>query len=84
MTLFERLKKEARYAQASFSKELLYQVHGAADMAYELGGIDWPQCCELNDMTVRFMNTNHEYIQHQNEEFRELARFLSPRERASA
>ena len=53
MTLFERLKKEALYAQASFSRDLLYKVHGASDMAYELGGIDWAQCCELNDLTVR-------------------------------
>ena len=77
MTLFERLKKEALYAQRSYSESLLYEVKGKAAMAYELGGITWGECRELNDMTVYFMNTNHDYIAHKNKEFFENARFVA-------
>lgn len=34
--IFEQLKREALYAQRSFSKELLYQTHGKAQMARQL------------------------------------------------
>ena len=78
MTLFERLRKSALYAQKSFSTELLYEVKGNAEMAYELGGITWDECRELHEMTVRFMNTDRSYIAYLNKEFFENARFASP------
>lgn len=34
--IFEQLKRDALYAQRSFSKELLYQVYGKAQMARQL------------------------------------------------
>lgn len=74
MTVFEQLKEDALYAQRSFSRELLYQAHGAAQMARQLGAISREEAMELNNMTVVFMNTNREYIQHRNEESRRLAR----------
>lgn len=62
--IFEQLKQEALYAQRSFSKELLYQTHGKACMARHLEAITADEFMELNDMTVRFMNTDQEYIRH--------------------
>lgn len=70
--VFEQLKKDALYAQRSFSKELLYQTHGAAQMARQLGAITHDQATELNTLTVYFMNTDREYIRHQNEEYSRL------------
>ena len=35
-TILEQLKREALYAQRSFSKELLYQAYGKAQMARQL------------------------------------------------
>lgn len=63
--VFEDLKKDALYAQRSYSERLLYQVHGAAQMARQLGAISREEAMELNDMTVRFMNTDREYIRRQ-------------------
>jgi len=76
--IFEQLKREALYAQRSFSKELLYQTHGAATMARQLNAITTTEYMELNDMIVRFMNTDREYIRHQSREFFEIARCAAP------
>ena len=76
MTVFEQLKKDALYAQHSYSKELLYQAHGAAQMAQQLGAITHEEAMELNNMTVTFMNTNREYIQHQSKELSAIAAAL--------
>ncbi|MDE7261055.1 MAG: hypothetical protein K2N78_03195 [Oscillospiraceae bacterium] len=70
--IFEQLKKEALYAQRSLSTELLYQTHGAAQMARYLTAITAEEFHELNDMTVRFMNTDREYIRQKNREFAAL------------
>ncbi|MDE7245111.1 MAG: hypothetical protein K2O18_14220 [Oscillospiraceae bacterium] len=75
-TVFEQLKKDALYAQRSYSKELLYQTHGAAQMARQLGAITHEEAVELNWMTVTFMNTNQDYIQHQSEELSAIAAAL--------
>ena len=70
--IFEQLKKEALYAQRSFSTELLYQTYGKAQMAGQLEAITKEEFMELNDMTVRFMNTDKEYIRQKNREFSAL------------
>lgn len=72
MTVFEQLKKDALYAQRSFSTELLYQTYGAAQMARQLEAITSEEFMELNTMTVYFMNTDREYIRHCNEKYRRL------------
>lgn len=72
--IFEQLKTEALYAQRSFSRELLYQTYGKAQMARQLEALTKEEFMELNDMTVRFMNCDRAYIRHQNEEFRQLCR----------
>ena len=83
MSVFEQLKKDALYAQRSFSKELLYQTHGAAMMARQLGTITHEEAAELNWMTVTFMNTNREYIQHQSEELSRIAGAFTAKEAGS-
>lgn len=55
-TLFEQLMREAKYAQCSNSKCLLFQVHGKAIMARELGAITHEEAMTLNTETVRYMN----------------------------
>jgi hypothetical protein len=55
-TIFEQLMHEAKYAQNSNSKCLLYEVHGKAIMARELGAITHEESIILNTETVRFMN----------------------------
>lgn len=67
--ILEQLKGEALYAQRSFSRELLYQTYGKAQMARQLGALTQPGFMEINHMTVHFMNTDREYIRHQNEEY---------------
>lgn len=67
--IFDKLKKEALYAQRALSAEQLFQVHGKALMARELGTLTLPEFMELNHMTVYFMNTDRAYIQRQREEF---------------
>ena len=69
-TILEQLRREALYAQRSFSTELLYETYGEAKMARQLGAITQPEFMEINHMTVYFMNTDKEYIRHCNEEFR--------------
>ena len=67
--ILERLRREALYAQRSFSEELLHEVYGKAEMARELEAITKEGFMEMNDMTVRFMNTDRRFIRHKNEEF---------------
>ena len=75
--ILEQLKREARYAQRSFSTELLYQTYGKAQMARHLEVLTQSEFMEINDMTVYFMNTDREYIRHKNKEFFENARFAA-------
>ncbi|MCI9008628.1 MAG: hypothetical protein HFI13_11025 [Lachnospiraceae bacterium] len=67
--ILEQLKREALYAQRSFSTELLYQTYGKAQMARHLEVLTQSEFMEINDMTVYFMNTDREYIRHKNKEF---------------
>ena len=64
MTIFEQLKKEAEYARRSLSYPLLHKVHGAFNMAYQLGAITKEEYYELNTMVVVFMNTDREFHKH--------------------
>ncbi|MDE6210116.1 MAG: hypothetical protein K2M73_10660 [Lachnospiraceae bacterium] len=66
-TILEQLKREALYAQRSFSKELLYQTYGKAQMARKLEVLTQSEFEEINRMTVYYMNTDKEYIRHCNE-----------------
>ena len=50
--LFYRLKREAKYALNSHSRNLVYQTYGAAKMARELDAITKPQFDLLNEMLV--------------------------------
>jgi len=77
--ILEQLKKEARYAQRSFSKALLYQTYGKAQMALQLGALTHDEFMGINHMTVFHMNTDQEYIRHRNKEFFENARFAVPK-----
>ena len=47
-----KLEKDARYALASHSRDLVYQTYGAAKMAWQLGAIDNEQFARLNEMLV--------------------------------
>ena len=67
--ILEQLRREALYAQRSFSEELLHEVYGKAKMARELEAITKEGFIEINDMTVRFMNTDSEFIRRKSEEF---------------
>ncbi len=60
--ILEQLKREALYAQRSFSTELLYQTYGKAQMARQLKVLTQSEFMEINHMTVYFMNTDREYI----------------------
>lgn len=64
--ILEQLKREALYAQRSFSTELLYQTYGKARMARQLNALTQSEFMEINYMTVNFMNTDREYIRHCN------------------
>ena len=55
-SVFEELKQEARYAQGSYSEQLLYQAYGKAQMARQLEAITQDEFMEINGMTIRFMN----------------------------
>ncbi len=70
-TILEQLKREALYAQRSFSTELLYQTYGKAQMARQLEVLTESEFMEINHMTVYFMNTDREYIRKCNRKFRE-------------
>ena len=69
--ILEQLKREALYAQRSFSTELLYQTYGKAQMARQLEVLTQSEFMEINHMTVHFMNTDREYISNCNRNFRE-------------
>ncbi len=69
--ILEQLKREALYAQSSFSTELLYQTYGKAQMARQLEVLTQSEFMEINHMTVYFMNTDREYIRNCNRNFRE-------------
>ena len=69
--ILEQLKREALYAQRSFSTELLYQTYGEAQMARQLKVLAESEFMEINHMTVHFMNTDREYIRNCNRNFRE-------------
>lgn len=58
--ILEQLKKEALYAQRSFSTELLYQTYGKAQMARKLEALTQSEFMEINEMTVYYMNTNRD------------------------
>ena len=75
--VLEQLKKEALYAQRSFSTELLYQTYGKAQMASQLGALTFDEFMEINEMTVRYMNTDREYIREKNREFFDNTRFVA-------
>ena len=70
-TILEQLKREALYAQRSFSKALLYQTYGKAQMARQLEALTQSEFEEINHMTVYYMNTDREYIRQRNKNFRE-------------
>ncbi|MDE6908748.1 MAG: hypothetical protein K2P21_11445 [Lachnospiraceae bacterium] len=72
-TISEQLKREALYAQRSFSTELLYQTYGKARMARQLNALTQSEFMEINHMTVNFMNTDREYIRRCNMAHRTIA-----------
>ena len=55
--ILEQLKREALYAQCSFSTELLYQTYGKAQMARQFEALTQSEFMEISHMTVYFMNT---------------------------
>lgn len=57
-TIMKQLKKQARYAQHSLSRDLLYQTYGQACMARQLEAITREEFAQINHMTVYFMNTH--------------------------
>lgn len=69
--ILEQLKREALYAQCSFSTELLYQTYGKAQMARQLEALTKSEFMEINHMTVYFMNIDREYIRNCNRNYRE-------------
>jgi len=52
MTIFETLKKEATYALASLSRDLVFETYGKAKMAVNLEAITMDQFKELNKMLI--------------------------------
>lgn len=75
--ILEQLKREALYAQRSFSTELLYQTYGKAQMARQLEALTQSEFMEINEMTVYYMNTDKEYIRQKNKEFFDNAKFAA-------
>lgn len=75
--ILEQLKREALYAQRSFSTELLYQTYGKAQMARQLEALTQSEFMEINHMTVYFINMDKGYIRHCNEELMECAKLLT-------
>lgn len=69
--ILKQLKREALYAQRSFSTELLYQTYGKAQMARQFEALSQSEFMEINHMTVYYMNSDREYIRHCNKKFRE-------------
>lgn len=52
-TILEQLKREALYAQRSFSTELLYQTYGKAQMARQLEALTQSEFMEINHVQQR-------------------------------
>lgn len=67
-TAIEQLRREALYAQRSYSEELLHKIYGGAVMAKKLGAITEEEFMEINEMTIRFMRNDQEYIRRKNGE----------------
>ena len=57
-TIMKQLEKQARYAQRSLSRDLLYQTYGQACMARQLEAITREEFAQISHMTVYFMNTH--------------------------
>lgn len=57
-TIMKQLEKQARYAQRSLSRDLLFQTYGQACMARQLEAITQEELMRINHMTVYFMNTH--------------------------
>lgn len=57
-TIMEQLERQARYAQRSLSRDLLYQTYGQACMARQLEAITSDEFKRINHVTVYFMNTH--------------------------
>lgn len=55
--ILEWLKREAFYAQHSFSTELLYQTYGKVRMAKQLEALIQSEFMKIKHMTVYSMNT---------------------------
>ena len=51
-TIMKQLEKQARYAQRSLSRDLLYQTYGQACMARQLEAITREEFAQINHMTV--------------------------------
>ena len=51
--VYEKLKKDVAYAKRSYSIKLLYQAHGAIEMAFNLGALTKAQFMELETECVR-------------------------------
>ena len=67
-TVMEQMRREALYAQRSYSEELLHKIYGGAVMAKKLGAITEEEFMEINEMTIRFMRNDQEYIRRKNGE----------------
>lgn len=52
--LYTLLKCKAIYSLSSHNRDLVFQTHGAAKMAYDLGAITQQQFKHLNDMLLRY------------------------------
>lgn len=57
-TIMEQLIREAQYAQRSFSRELLMETYGKAEMARQLKAISFAEFMKINNLTVYFINTH--------------------------
>jgi hypothetical protein len=67
--MYSNLLKEVEYAKNSMLKELLYQVHGRIQMAYELKAITGDEMLDLDRMVIRDGLNNPEFIRHWNKEY---------------
>ncbi len=78
--VYDKLLHDVQYARNSFSKELLYQAHGAIMMAGDLHAIPMGKALELDAMVIRDGINNPEFIRYWNKEFAELHRHYVGRE----
>lgn len=56
--VYFQLLQTAKYGQLSNSKDILKECYGAAKMAYQLKCLTKTQFYEINNQTVRWMNTH--------------------------